>query len=161
MAKPCGDMIASLTRLPEVPTLPEGVQLKRALCIDRQRILQFIQENFGDGWRNEAETTLASCPSRCVLAVKDEQIIGFACWDATAKGLFGPIGVTEACRGTGVGSALLLRVLAYMRDEGYAYAVIGWVTDAAPFYEKLLGATFIPGGEPQHSVYSQLVKAYW
>ena len=73
MAKPCGDMIASLTRLPEAPALPEGVQLKRALCIDRQRILQFIQENFGDGWRNEAETTLASCPSRCVLAVKDEQ----------------------------------------------------------------------------------------
>ena len=42
MAKPCGDMIASLTRLPEAPALPEGVQLKRALCIDRQRILQFI-----------------------------------------------------------------------------------------------------------------------
>ena len=63
--------------------------------------------------------------------------------------------------GYGVGSALLLRTLAYMRDEGYAYAVIGWVTDVAPFYEKLLGATFIPGGEPQHRVYSQLVKAYW
>ena len=79
MAKPCGDMIASLSRLPEIPALAEGGQLKRALSIDRQRVLQFIQQNFGDGWRNEAETTLASCPSRCVLAVKDEQIIGFAC----------------------------------------------------------------------------------
>ena len=161
MAKPCGDMIASLSRLPEIPALAEGVQLKRALSIDRQRVLQFIQQNFGDGWRNEAETTLTSCPSRCVLAVKDEQIIGFACWDATARGMFGPIGVTEACRGTGVGSALLLRALAYMRDEGYAYAIIGWVTYAAPFYEKLMVATFIPGGEPCRSVYSQLVKSYW
>ena len=35
MTKPCGDMITSLTYLPEPPALPEGVQLKRALCIDR------------------------------------------------------------------------------------------------------------------------------
>ena len=43
-----------------------------------------------------------------------------------------------------------------MRDDGYAYAIIGWVSDAAPFYEKLVNATFIPGGEPQNSIYSQM-----
>ena len=60
MSKPCGDMIASLTHLPEAPALSEGVQLKRALCIDRQRILQFIQENFGDGRQKKACSAAAS-----------------------------------------------------------------------------------------------------
>ena len=152
-----GDMIVNIMRLPDGPALPEGVELKRAMALDRRGILQFIRENFSDGWANEAETALAGCPSRCIIAVKDEQVVGFACWDATAKGFFGPIGVTEDCRGTGVGTALLLRTLEHMRCDGYAYAVIGWVDDAVRFYEKTIGAVFIPGGEPQNSVYSQMI----
>ena len=152
-----GDMIASLMQLPAEPTIP-GVRIVRALAVDRQRILQFIQQNFGNGWRNEAEGTLACCPSTCVVAVRDGQVIGFACWDALAKGMFGPIGVSEAERGTGVGSALLLRAFRLMRDTGYAYAVIGWVEEAAPFYEKLVRATFIPGATPAHSIYQSLVS---
>ena len=85
-------------------------------------------------------------------------MIGFACWDATAKGFFGPIGVTQACRGTNVGTALLLRTLAYMRDDVYVYGIIGWVDDAVRFYEKTIGAAFIPGGEPAKSIYSQMIR---
>ena len=153
-----GDMIVNIMNLPDLPQLPQGVELKRAMGLDRRRILQFIGENFNDGWVNEAETALSCCPSHCVIAVKDEQVVGFACWDATAKGFFGPIGVTQACRGTGIGKALLLRTLAYMRDDGYVYGVIGWVDDAVHFYEKTIGATFIPGGDPRRSIYSQMIR---
>lgn len=157
MNHPAGDMITSVMHLPPLPDLPDGIVLKRAMGLDRQKVLRYIRENFSEDWINEAETTLASCPSRCVIAVKDEQIIGFACWDTTAKGFFGPIGVSESCRGSGVGSALLLRTLAYMRDDGYAYAIIGWVADARPFYEKVVNAVYIPGGTPGNSAYSQLI----
>lgn len=154
-----GDMIVNVMDLPPMPQLPQGVKLKRAMGLDRQRILQFIGDNFSDGWINETETALSCCPSHCVIVVKDEQVIGFACWDATAKGFFGPIGVAENCRGTNVGTALLLRTLAYMRDDGYVYAIIGWVDDAVRFYEKVIGATFIPCGQPWNSIYSQMIKA--
>lgn len=153
-----GDMIVNIMNLPPMPALPEGVELKRAMGLDRGRILQFIRDNFSDGWAHETETALSCCPSHCVIAVKDEQVIGFACWDATAKGFFGPIGVTEACRGSSVGTALLLRTLAYMRDDGYVYGIIGWVDDAVRFYEKTIGATFIPGGDPAKSIYSQMIR---
>ena len=153
-----GDMIVNLTGLKEIPALPEGVSLKRAMGPDRQRIMQFVKENFGDGWKNEADVALGQAPSHCVIAVKDQKVVGFCCYDATAKGFFGPIGVVESMRGTGIGAALTLRTLQYMRDDGYGYAIIGWVGDAADFYAKIAGATFIPGGEPENSVYSNLIQ---
>ena len=153
-----GDMIVALNRLPAMPELPEGVELKRAMALDRSEILDYIGKTFDQKWVNEASVTLSSCPSRCVIAVKDERVIGFACWDTTAKGFFGPIGVSDECRGTGVGKALLLRTLAYMRDDGYAYGIIGWVDDAVEFYRKTLNAQYIPGGEPRNSAYSQMIR---
>jgi hypothetical protein len=51
----------------------------------------------------------------------------------------------------------LLQTLNAMQADGYIYAVIGWVGDAAPFYEKIVGASFIPNGEPKNSVYRNLI----
>lgn len=153
-----GDMIVNIMKLPAMPELPEGVEIKRALSLDKRKILRFIEENFGEGWLGEADVALSCCPSHCVIAVKEEQVVGFACWDATAKGFFGPTGVSEQCRGKGVGKALLLRTLAHMREEGYVYGIIGWVDDARVFYEKTLGATFIPGGDPRESIYGQMIR---
>lgn len=152
-----GDMIVNLTALADVPALPGGVTLKRAMGPDRQRILAFVKENFGDGWKNEADVALCATPSHCVIAVKEQQVVGFCCYDATAKGFFGPIGVAENMRGTGIGAALTLRTLHLMRNDGYGYGIIGWVGDAADFYRKVVGAEFIPGGEPENSVYSNLI----
>ena len=55
-----------------------------------------------------------------------------------------------------VGTALLLRTLTCMREEGYGYAIIGWVDDAEQFYRKTVNAEWIPGGEPENTVYSNL-----
>ena len=51
----------------------------------------------------------------------------------------------------------ILRALEHMRDAGYGYAIIGWVSDAADFYRKTVGAQFIPGGEPENTVYANMV----
>ncbi|MGN0745490.1 MAG: GNAT family N-acetyltransferase [Aristaeellaceae bacterium] len=157
MCKPCGDMIVNLMHLPALPQLPEGVRIRRAMAADHDRILDFIRQRFSENWVHEADAALSTLPAPCLIAVKDKQILGFCCWDVSALNYFGPIGVDEAARGTGVGSALLIRALEHMRDAGYGYAIIGWVSDAADFYRKTVNALFIPGGEPENTVYANMV----
>lgn len=152
------DMIASLQHLPPVET--DGTyEVKRAFIGDKGKILEFVREHFGDGWCHETERALLQDVSRCFIAVRGGELLGFACYDASAKGFFGPIGVRDDCRGHNVGRALLVRTLTAMRENGYAYAIIGWVNEAEHFYRKAVGAEFVPGGEPENSIYSERIEA--
>jgi predicted N-acetyltransferase YhbS len=90
---------------------------------------------------------ISNRPITCFIAIQDEKMIGFGCYDATALGFFGPTGVAEEHRGKGTGKALLLACLLEMKLKGYGYAVIGAV-GPAEFYEKIVGATVIPDSEP-------------
>jgi predicted N-acetyltransferase YhbS len=95
--------------------------------------------------------------SKCFIATDNGKIVGFACFDASAKGIFGPLGVDSNRRKENIGKALLIRTLEAMREYGYAYAIIGWVSEAEMFYRKTVGAEFIKDGNPENSVYSNLV----
>ena len=86
------------------------------------------------------------------------KMIGFACYESSAKGFFGPLGVSEEARNKKIGKALLIRTLQAMNEYGYAYAVIGWVSDAEQFYRKTVGAEYIKGGSPENSIYSNLIS---
>lgn len=155
-----GDMIVNLMRLPEVPEAAEGVQIKRALIVDKGKILDFIKENFpaSPGWMWEAEKALMQNPGQCFIAVKNKEVVGFACYDTTAPDYFGPTGVRKDMRGQGIGTVLLLCTLHAMRNAGYGYAIIGAVGDAADFYQRVVGASYIVGADLQNTVYSQLIK---
>lgn len=152
-----GDMIVNLTTISGDISLPEGVKLKRAFPADKSRILDFVRENFSQNWVNEAEYSLMQSPPACFIATREDKVLGFACYDASAKGFFGPTGLSADERGRGIGRALLMRTLLAMREAGYGYAIIGWVGDAAPFYEKCVSARYIDGGEPENSVYSRFI----
>ncbi len=131
----------------------EGITFKRAHPVDKARILNFVGETFSDGWRNECEHSFSYPIPTCYIAVKDKTVIGFACFDATARGFIGPMGVDPQVRQGGIGKALLLTALEQMRAMGYAYAVIGWAsTGARPFYTEGFGAVEIPGSEPRNSI---------
>lgn len=148
-----GDYLVKLYDLPSSSPSTEkaashGVTIHRAMGLDRTKILDFIRKNFHAIWVDECTLALSAQPTTCFIAVKDKQVIGFACYDATAKGFFGPTGVLESYRGKGVGTALLYRTLEAMREAGYGYAVIGWVTDALEFYQKTLDILEIPGSFP-------------
>ena len=146
------DLLVKLYDLPAVhgdqPLRDRGIEIKRAFAGDREQVLAFVGENFGKSWVNECAYSLCQQPIRCFIAVQDKQILGFACYDATAMNFFGPTGVREDRRGQGIGRALLLRCLYAMREEGFAYAIIGWVGDALPFYQKTVGATIIENSHP-------------
>lgn len=151
-----GDMIANLTRLPARIEV-EGVEIKQVYPTDKNRVMDFIRENFSEGWALEAEYAMMQSPRKCFIAVENKQVIGFACYDATAKGFFGPLGVKESERGRRIGQAVTLHTLHAMREFGYGYGIIGWVGGAAEFYRKLCGAQFIDGGEPKNSVYTNMI----
>ena len=87
------------------------------------------------------------------------ELIGFACYDATAKGFFGPTGVAEPHRGQGVGGQLLTVAMDAMRAAGYGYAIFGWVAPKAiPLYQRQVGAMLIPNSEPVNSIYRNLIS---
>lgn len=152
------DMIVNLMTLPKEPAPFGDVKIKRAFIGDKQEILEFVRDNFGSHWLGETETALLQNPAQCFIATEHGRLLGFACYDATAKGFFGPTGVLLSERGKHIGASLLLRTLHAMKEAGYGYAAIGWVGDAELFYRKTVSAEMIPGGTPEHSVYSNMIK---
>lgn len=154
------DMLVKLYDLEEKPELCENlkkqwISIKRAMPADKSRVVQFVKNNFGDGWAHECSYTFSNHPISCFIAVREKKAIGFACYDAAAKNFFGPIGVYEKFRGKGIGEALLRACLLAMRNDGYGYAIVGWVDDALEFYKRTVGATVIEDSFP--GIYRSLI----
>lgn len=145
------DMLVRLYDLPDTSPAYQrageaDVTVRRADPWDRQRYRRFVEEAFGELWAVEAELAYRQSPITAFLAEKEGHIVGFAAYECTRRGFFGPTGVRPEERGRGVGAALLFRCLESMREMGYAYAVIGGV-GPKEYYEKLCGAFVIPGSE--------------
>ena len=152
-----GDMIVNLHNLPEIE-ISSNIKMKRAFVGDKEAILSFVESHFQKSWVYEVEKSLMQEVSKCFIATENGKILGFSCYDSAAKGFFGPIGIDSDRRGEQIGQCLLVRTLEAMREYGYGYAIIGWVSDAEPFYRKTVGAEYIKGGNPQNSVYSGMVS---
>ena len=155
------DLLVKLYELPASAQALEklredGIEVRRALGPEKQAIVEWAEKKFSRSWASECDVALSAQPVTCFIAVKEKQVIGFACYDATLKGFFGPIGVDESVKKKGLGKALLIRTLEAMRDAGYGYAAIGWA-GPVEFFRKTVGATVIEGSEP--GVYKNLVKA--
>ena len=93
------DMITNLYRLPKLEDRKDTIQIKRAFVGDKGAILNFIKSNFSDSWVYEAEHAIMQEMPKCFIAVENKKVIGFACYDSSAKGFFGPIGVHPDYRG--------------------------------------------------------------
>lgn len=152
------DMLVNLYALPEYE-VPEGIRIKQVFPGERQKVLDFIREHYhSPGWEGEAGYAMLQNPVKCFIAVENGEIVGFACYDSTALGYFGPIGLHTQKKGKGIGRALLLRTLYAMKEYGYGYAVIGWVDDAEGFYRKTVNAVPIPGGTPENTAYQKMTR---
>ena len=146
------DMLVRLYDLPESAGLyaevaSKGVTLRRARAFEKHTVAAFAREHFSEKWVSEVEVALTRQPVACFIATRDKQILGFACFDTTQRGFFGPTGVLESARGLGLGKALLLKSLEALREIGYAYAIIGGV-GPREFYAKACGAIESPGSDP-------------
>jgi len=157
------DMLVKLYELPSHEDVLKGLSkygivIKRPIGPEKISVVEWVREQFGKHWASETDVSFSNRPISCFIAIdttKDNEIIGFACYDATTKGFFGPTGVNPTYRGKGIGTALLLACLKDMYTIGYAYAIIG---DAGPveYYKKTVGAVEIPNSHP--GIYKNMIK---
>lgn len=143
------DLLVKLYDLPleEREAVPANAVVRRAMAYEKEQVVAWVRANFGSGWASECDVAFANRPLSCHIATQAGEVVGFACYDSSSLGLFGPIGVAPSARGEGIGRALLLSCLRAMNAVGYAYAIVGGVGDAA-FYRRILEILEIPGSTP-------------
>ena len=134
--------------------MEQGVVLRRPGAYEKHLVADWAGAHFSAKWKSEVEVAFSRQPVSCFIATRERKLLGFACYDTSARGFFGPTGVAEAARGTGIGKALLLKALEALREGGHAYGFIGGV-GPREFYEKTVGAVEIPGSDP--GIYADLL----
>ena len=121
----------------------QGIEIRKPFGPEKRLIINWVEKNFFDAWADEIDIAISNKPITCFIAIKDQELIGFSCYDATALGYFGPMGIKEAFQGKGTGKALLMACLLDMKLKGYGYAIIGAV-EILQFYRKAVDAMEIP-----------------
>ncbi len=154
------DMLVRLYDLPTVAPPAETLKahdivIRRALASEKSVALAWVGGTFNKAWASECDVAFSNRPISCYVAIKNGTLVGFACYDSICRDFFGPTAVTDAHRGLGIGKALLLKCLYSMKEQGYAYAIIGGV-GPTEFYAKAVGATVIDGSDP--GIYRGLLK---
>ena len=155
------DMLVNLLKLaPLEPILaelrPAGVVVRRAQPHEITSVRDFVVRNFQAGWADEISVGYSNKPVSVFIAIREQQVVGFAAYECTRRGFFGPMGVAESERGRGVGHALLVASLWGLREMGYAYGIIGGAGPTG-FYERAVGASPIPDSVP--GIYADPIKS--
>src|SRR5688572_9405172 len=90
------DLLVNLLKLP--PLAPEkvtarGVLIRRANPFEQTPIREFVAKNFAIGWADEISVAYARQPVTLFVATRETEILGFAAYECTRRGFFGPMGV--------------------------------------------------------------------
>jgi len=141
------DLLVNLLKLPPIEPLDANIRIRRAQPFELSIVRQFIQQNFSATWADEASVGFANKPVSVFIAIMDNKLVGFAAYECTRRGFFGPTGVIESARGLGIGKALVVSGLIGLRELGYVYAIVG-AAGPVRFYQKAVGAIVIPDSEP-------------
>jgi len=156
------DMLVKLYKLPDLNTSLQqvrqnGILIKRPIGPEKYFVVEWVRSKFGNHWASEVDISFSNRPISTFIALdeKENKIVGFASYDATVRGFFGPTGVDEDYRGKGIGTALLLSCLHDMFNVGYAYAIIG---DPGPveYYKKTVNAVEIEDSYP--GIYKNMLR---
>ncbi|MFQ3282731.1 GNAT family N-acetyltransferase [Reinekea sp.] len=137
------DMLISLQHLPTTPTLPNGYTMDTAKPWDSQAIVEWVGKHFVPEWSSEVLCGVSGHPAKVLVIRKENNIVGFAGYDITFPGFFGPTGVLESERGLGLGKVLLIESMHRLKHLGYVYAFIG-SPGPVDFYQKVLGGLLLP-----------------
>ena len=153
------DMLVKLYDLPPLSEALRGtsaarITIRRALVPERDVVVAWTRDLF-PSWATEVEVAFAREPVRCLVAVRDKELLGFACHDVVCRNFFGPTGVAPDARHRGIGRALLLATLHAQHAMGYAYAIIAGV-GPEQFYIDAVNAIPIPQSTP--GIYARMLR---
>ena len=142
------DLLVNLLKLPVPDSSPaKNFTIRRAQPFELSPVREFVAANFSMAWADEISVGFAHQPITVFIATIERELVGFAAYECTRRGFFGPTGVAENAQGKGIGKALLLASLRGLREMGYVYAIIG-AAGPVDFYQKTVGAIIIPDSEP-------------
>ncbi len=150
------DLLVNLLKLPAQESGSKEFLVRRAQPFELTAVREFVTENFSVAWADEVAVGFARQPISVLVATMEHEVVGFAAYECTRRGFFGPMGVCDKAKGKGVGKALLLAALASLRDMGYVYGIIG-AAGPVRFYQTTVGAIVIPDSEP--GIYTDLLKS--
>jgi len=141
------DLLVNLLKLPTFDNSEQDFSVRRAQPWEITPLRHFVETNFSRSWADEISVGFARQPVSIFIATIDRELVGFAAYECTRRGYFGPTGVLPTEQGKGIGKVLLLASLTALREMGYVYAIIG---NAGPvrFYQKTVGAIVIPDSDP-------------
>jgi GNAT superfamily N-acetyltransferase len=118
--------------------VPEGFAVERVLEDDDAGSVEDLVARVWPEWTPETAAGLAQ--GSCFAAFDaDRRAVGFACHSVNRAGWFGPTGTDPACRGAGIGHALLGEVCRDVMVAGYADLEISWIGPMR-FYAKAGGS---------------------
>lgn len=66
--------------------------IRVALPPEQHIVTDWVRANFSAYWASEVAVAMAHQPPGCLIATVDGGLVGFACYDATARGFFGADG---------------------------------------------------------------------
>ncbi len=142
--------LAGPPELPSTASVREGIALRPTRPEEAPRMLQFLNQDFAGRWARDVAHHLAhgGDPAHVFGLFVDSTPLGFALlgppgstsalrWAGFAPEIaaLGPIGISPALRGHGLGLALLVRALEQLREWGATETVIDW-TDLLDFYAR-------------------------
>ncbi|MEJ2384792.1 MAG: GNAT family N-acetyltransferase [Xanthomonadales bacterium] len=118
----------------------DGIRFHRAGDADDAGLMELLRGNWPT-WVPEVRAALQNRPASLYVAVRGDDVLAFAAFDANNRGTgwFGPMGTAPTARRRGIGHVLLFRCLADMAAQGHRYATIPWV-DPVDFYRQCAGA---------------------
>lgn len=107
------DLLVKLYTLPPLSPITDklaeqNIIIRPPIGPENYAVIGWIRSHFGAGWAGEAENAFFRSPKSVFVAVRETtdangeihgDMLGFACYDATVKGFFGPTGVDEKERG--------------------------------------------------------------
>ena len=142
------DCLVKLYELPVLDISDTKVIFRRVMAYEKTKVLNWIRSEFTLAWSDECSVAFSQPMISCFIAIEAGKIIGFACYDCTQKNFFGPMGVREISRQKGVGSHLMITALNAMKENGYAYAIIGGCDGQVDYYSSVVGAIPIENSTP-------------
>jgi hypothetical protein len=149
------DLLVNLLNLPSPDrAASRNISIRRAQPFEITPIKEFVAKNFSQAWADEISVGFTNKPITVFIATVDKKLVGFAAYECTRRGFFGPTGVLESARGSGLGKSLLLASLWGLREMGYVYGIIG-AAGPVRFYQKTVGAIVIPDSEP--GIYAEML----
>ena len=91
------DMLVRLYALPEGAPLRSalaglGIQVRMCRPYEMNAVSAWIGATFSTRWVSEFSVAMAHQPTGCIIATRNHEVVGFACYDATARGFIGPMG---------------------------------------------------------------------